>query len=230
MVEYYKELYLDYLGELISGRPRVRKITTWKTFETRLKHGTELDLNQAIDASMKNGPQVWVWSDQHFGHKNIIGFSNRPYPNLELMHECMVLNHNEYVQPGDVSIWVGDVAFLNDTKANELLRRYNGYKILIFGNHDINKNKVKDLDFDEVHLLKHIQVVYDHKTYDFAFTHYPMNNIGETDFVIHGHEHVAHLYTNTPQHINVNCELHGYKPLNMTQILEYAKIKRERQT
>ena len=240
MLELYKELYLDYLGESVvpdhrdvtSGtRPRVRKIMTWKNFETKLKHKTEIDLNQAIDVGLKDGPQVWVWSDQHFGHKNIIGFSDRPYPNLELMHECMILNHNDYVQPGDISIWVGDVAFLNDADANELVRRCNGYKILIIGNHDIKGNKVKNLDFDEMHLLKHVNIEYGHKKrYEFVFVHYPATNFGENTFVIHGHEHIAHQYTNTQQHINVNCEMHNFKPLNMTQILEYARIRRERQT
>lgn len=232
MYDYYKHLYLEYLGEEIQfnhtkgTRPRVSKISAWKNFQSVLKHGTELDFDKAVDIALKGGPQVWIWSDQHFGHKNIIRFSNRPYPTLDLMHECMILNHNDYVEPGDVVIWVGDVAFLNDNAANELLRKCNGYKILILGNHDINHGKVKKLDFDEIHLLKHINFKYGHSnTFDFVFTHYPCHNFDDRTMNIHGHEHVAHLYTNTPNHINVNCELHGYKPLSIIQLAEMANKK-----
>lgn len=234
MYDYYRHLYLEYLGEEVQfnhtkgTRPRVRKIETWKNFQPKLKHGTELDLDQAVDTSLKDGPQVWVWSDQHYGHRNIIRFSNRPYPNLDLMHKCMMLNHNDYVEDGDICIWVGDVAFLNDTLANELIRQHNGYKILILGNHDINKGKAKKLDFDEIHLLKHVNFEYGHSnTFDFLFTHYPCHNLDNRTFNIHGHEHVAAMYTNTHQHINVNCELHGYKPVNILTLAELAKKKKE---
>lgn len=235
MYDYYRHLYLEYLGETyeVDHRPgtfrsRVSNIGTWSNFTSILKHGTELDLDKAFDTAIKDGPQVWIWSDQHFGHKNIIGFSNRPYPNIELMHECMLLNYNELVEPGDVCIWVGDVAFLNDNAANEIVRQYNGYKILILGNHDINRKKIKKLDFDEIHLLKHVNFKYGHsRTFDFVFTHYPCKNFDDRTINIHGHEHVAHLYTNTPNHVNVNCELHGFKPLNLIPLAEML-TKREK--
>lgn len=233
--EYYRHLYLEYLGGEIkhphikdATRPRVRNVQTYKNFTPVLKHGTELDLDNAFQVAINDGPAVWIWSDQHFGHKNIIDFSNRPYPNLDLMHKCMLLNHNDYVEDGDVSIWVGDVAFLNDTAANELIRQYKGYKILILGNHDINRKKVKKLDFDEIHLLKHVQFEYGYgNTMDFVFTHYPCTNFDSRTMNIHGHEHVAHLYTNTHQHINVNCELHGYKPVNLIALAELARKKKQ---
>lgn len=232
MNDYYKHLYLEYLaGEEVWSngrrRRRVRKIDTWKNFKPILKYGTELDLDKAFDTAIKDGPQVWVWSDQHFGHNNIIDFSNRPYPNLSLMHECMLLNHNDYVEPGDISIWVGDVAFLKDDEANKLIRQYNGYKILILGNHDVNGGEVKKLDFDEIHVIKHVNFQYGHaNTFDFVFTHYPCDNFDDRTMNIHGHEHVSHLLTNDHKHINVNCELHGYKPVNLIALAELARKRR----
>ncbi len=229
MLEYYRELYLQYLaGESPPAeRPRTRKIETWRNFQSILKHGRELDLNVAFDCALKEGtPQVWIWSDQHYGHNNILDFSNRPYPNLNLMHECMILNHNELVAPDDIVIWVGDVAFLNDTEANHIIRQHNGYKILILGNHDLNKRRVKKLDFDEIHLLKHVEFNYGYRNrFDFVFTHYPCHNFDARTMNIHGHEHVNCLYTNTPNHINVNCELHGYKPVNLIKLAEIARKK-----
>jgi calcineurin-like phosphoesterase family protein len=236
MYDYYRHLYLEYLCEEAPlehnpkvVRARTRKPKVWKDFQPVLKHGTELDLDKWVDVSVNgDGPKVWVWSDQHYGHNNILGFSNRPYPNLDLMHKCMLLNHNDYVDHSDVCIWVGDVAFLNDADANELIRKHNGYKILILGNHDINKQKVKKLDFDEIHLLKHVNFKYGHSnTFDFVFTHYPCKNFDDRTINIHGHEHVAHMYTNTHQHINVNCELHGYKPVSIDALAELARKRKE---
>lgn len=68
------------------------------------------------------------------------------------------------------------------------------------------------------------------QTYDFVFTHYPCNNFDDRIFNIHGHEHVAHMYTNTHQHINVNCELHGYKPISAVALAETARKKKEQMT
>ncbi len=226
--EYYKNLYLEWLahqeptGDGGKTRQVTRHVEVWQNFESILPHKKECDLQYAADGCLADGRYVWVWSDQHFGHKNIIGFSNRPYPNVDLMTECMIGNHNDLVDPSDVCIWVGDVAFLKDDETNEILHQMNGYKILILGNHDLNKKKVKKLHFDEIHLMRKIEVpVCDGRTFDLVFTHYPMHNLPENKVVnIHGHEHVTFLHSiDSPQHLNVNCELHGYKPISMLSIV-----------
>lgn len=165
--------------------------------------------------------QVWVWSDLHLGHKNIIGFSDRPYSDTHHMREQMIMEHNVRVNPEDTVITVGDFAFLNDNGANELLQRLNGHQILIIGNHDIQKKKVKKLAFDEIYFCAHMKV----DEIDFMFTHYPMKNIPEWCFNVHGHEHVNHLYTNTDHHLNVNCECHEYHPLMLEEVVHEAKVK-----
>ena len=225
MIDYFKSLYLEFLSEPIKhgklathARPRVRHIEAWKKIETRLPHGTELDLENLEDYQ-----KIWVWSDHHFGHKNIIRFSDRPFNDLVEMREHMVLNYQENVGPDDVCIWVGDFAFLNDAEANDILHRMTAYNILIVGNHDIEKKKVKKLHFDETHLIKHIWK----DGMDFVFTHYPMHNLIEPFFNIHGHEHVSHTYTDTPQHFNVNVEFLDYKPKLFQDIVDQAEMRKE---
>ena len=149
-LKFLRDLYLEDLRKEVvyqgQRRSRVYHPAMWESVETTLREGVEESLQLPPTDVTRN---VWLWSDLHFGHKNIIDFSNRPYPNLDLMHECLELNFRDYVGPNDVSIWVGDIAFMPDSMTNEILDRCPGYKILIVGNHDFNKKKVRKLNFDD---------------------------------------------------------------------------------
>ena len=166
--------------------------------------------------------RVWLWSDLHFGHKNILKFSDRPYEDTVHMREQLILEHNVRVNHDDTCIVVGDFAFLPVPEANDILHRLNGYKVLIIGNHDVKKKKVMKLHFDEILICAHMNV----EDMDFLFTHYPCHRTPDWCFNIHGHEHVAMLSTDTWQHFNVNCELQDYHPILMDDIVKQAKIRR----
>lgn len=208
-----EEVVPDYLAETgyKKKRPRVRNPETWRKLA-----------EQYPGATLKDLPgNVWLWSDHHFGHKNILGFSDRPFTDLIHMRENLIGEHNVRIWHDDTCIFVGDFAFLPDNEANEILHRLNGRKILIIGNHDIQKKKLKKLHFDEVYMCAHMEV----DNMDFMFTHYPMLNVPDWCFNIHGHEHIAGLFTDTPQHFNVNCELLDYRPIKMDQIAEQARMR-----
>ena len=211
--EILQPAYIEYLTTARTDRPGkskaplVRKPALWKEFGATY-------CGKTLDYWPR---RVFVSSDHHFGHKNIIKFSERPFADLTEM----IRRHNSVVNIDDVCIFVGDFAFLPDKEANKVLWRMNGHKVQIIGNHDIHKNrKLKELIFDEIYLCAHMVV----DGGDLLFTHYPVHN--ETiDWVVnvHGHEHVAHQATNTPRHINVNCELHDYYPIPIEQIVNAAK-------
>ena len=55
---------------------------------------------------------------------------------LDYMNEAMVKEWNDLIQPEDLVYILGDVAFLPAQKAVEYMRRLNGRKILVQGNHD----------------------------------------------------------------------------------------------
>jgi calcineurin-like phosphoesterase family protein len=81
---------------------------------------------------------IWVISDTHFGHANIVEYSNRPFSNVEEMDEFMVTAWNETVKDGDIVYHLGDVYFGN--KGAENLQKLKGRKRLILGNHDTGKD------------------------------------------------------------------------------------------
>jgi calcineurin-like phosphoesterase family protein len=75
-------------------------------------------------------------SDTHFGHKNIIAYSNRPFKDYAHMDRRIVDNWNSVVTPTDVVYHLGDVAMGLSDRWDEILKSLNGYKVLIVGNHD----------------------------------------------------------------------------------------------
>lgn len=88
-------------------------------------------------------PRVFVWSDQHFFHLNIIKYTKRPFAFSPegLLEQSRVLlqNYRETVQPQDLVVFLGDVAFTKKemhSKIQEIFDAMPGRKILLKGNHD----------------------------------------------------------------------------------------------
>lgn len=79
---------------------------------------------------------LWFTSDLHFGHKNIIKYSNRPFQDIDHMNEVLIKNFNSLVSPDDTVIFVGDVCMGVREKTLPLVGRLNGAKFLVTGNHD----------------------------------------------------------------------------------------------
>lgn len=219
-MEKLRLLYLDDLRREVSYggkvRPRARRVdTVW----AKIRSATELD-----PINIDNYNDIWVWSDIHFGHGNIIKYCDRPFASADEMNETMIANHNSVVKPEDLVIWVGDVSFMREEPTNEILKQLNGDRILIIGNHDIdNKRKrLKVLDFNEHHLLYTI----DDPTTPLLFTHYTMENTPLPWINIHGHVHNnPYDVQDSLQHINVSVEVLGYTPMHLNRLKEMAKTR-----
>ena len=136
-------------------------------------------------------------SDLHFGHKNIIKYCNRPFSDLDEMHESMILQWNNTI-PEDADIFIlGDVAFsMSKTKIKELLNKLNGRKHLIMGNHD----RLNSLPLEcFVHISMQDQIVIKNIDEDgnanfttCILSHYPLMRwagCSKGVFSLHGHEH-----------------------------------------
>lgn len=89
--------------------------------------------------------EVYLSSDEHLGHTNIIQYTGRPYSSVEEMNEDIIARHNAMVSKKD-SVWIclGDFAFVRNTnearavdQLTDFVKRMNGeIKILFMGNHD----------------------------------------------------------------------------------------------
>jgi len=203
----------DRMGEERASRPQVRDPSPWRDFIPSAKiEGSFKDLI-GFDPN-----RIWIWSDLHFFHNNIIRYTGRPYSNTDDMNHALLENYRKTVGPDDVSIWVGDVTFERGGThvTNSMLASLSGYKILVFGNHDLDKGgKLRTLYFDEIHSAYQLG--------NLIFTHYPLNaHVPDGYYGIHGHTHDSN--TGHPHHVNVSVEQVGFTPISLAQLIEKNKL------
>ena len=133
-------------------------------------------------------PSVFLVSDTHFGHTGVCRFTRadgvtklRPWDTAEEMDEFMVAAWNERVRPTDKVYHLGDVVI--NRKALGIMRRLNGDKVLIRGNHDI----FKDTDYREH--FRELRAY--HVMNGMILSHIPIHSesLGRFGVNIHGHTH-----------------------------------------
>lgn len=90
-----------------------------------------------LHIQLEKGQKIFVTSDLHFGHRNILTFCSRPFSDTKEMTEKLVSNWNEVVGKNDVVLDLGDVMWFDGQhEAKRVLERLNGKHYIIQGNHD----------------------------------------------------------------------------------------------
>lgn len=155
-------------------------------------------------------------ADPHFGHQKIIEYENRPFSSAEEMDEVLINNWNRSVKKLEKVFVLGDFAISNKKRIKELVECLNGYKILIFGNHDrcYSYSWWKTSGFEEV--IKY-PVLYEEK---YILSHEPVELLEGTPFInIYGHVHNHPSHENiTDRSFCVSAERIGYAPIDFRKI------------
>jgi calcineurin-like phosphoesterase family protein len=163
---------------------------------------------------------LFLFSDPHFGHKNIIEYEKRPFINIEDMDKKIILNWNRVVKSIDKVIVAGDISFYNRDKTEELVRSLNGEKILIRGNHDKAHSESwwRKIGFNTV-------VSFPMCIHGFFWvSHEPMYMNESMPYVnIHGHTHSMKF--DSDRYYNISAECIGYTPINVEEILKLYKVE-----
>jgi calcineurin-like phosphoesterase family protein len=156
---------------------------------------------------------IFVISDTHFGHSNILNFKGyddkplRVFDNVEQMNECMIEKWNSVVTPQDKIYHLGDVIMRCD-KPEKILGRLNGHKRLILGNHDLPKIKVYTPFFERFYSTRLLDKI--------LLSHIPVHplSLGKAIANVHGHVHFGcpDFYFGK-QYYNVCVEVIDYTPI-----------------
>lgn len=164
-------------------------------------------------------PDIWFTSDTHFGHGNVIEYSNRPFEHETDMDENMIINWNAHVKPGDVIYHLGDFSFHKPARTLNILRRLQGQKYLVFGNHD--KYSRKDRDFLEHWIwardLADIKV----GSQRIVLCHYAMltwNQSHRGSWQLHGHSHGSLRESQTSLRCDVGVDCWNYSPVSYEEL------------
>ena len=78
-------------------------------------------------------------ADCHFGHQAILHLDRRPFADLKQMEDTMVMLWNATVWKNDTVYILGDFCWGKADEWLRILRRLNGNKVLIQGNHDLGQ-------------------------------------------------------------------------------------------
>ena len=168
---------------------------------------------------------IWFTGDQHWGHANIIGYTNRPFDDIKEMNRVLVENWNMCIQPGDTVYHLGDFCFPRDINIEILLASLKGNIILIKGNHDKQKttkyfkNVYQNLEMQigpYKCILNH-RPVYPKGTPDPYNDHAKDIDPDNYDFILSGHIHERRLFTG--KSLNVGVDVHNFEPITIDEVI-----------
>lgn len=171
---------------------------------------------------------IWFISDTHFGHDRILRYCNRPFVDVNDMNETLIRKWNETVPADGIVFHLGDFGFGNARDTDSILRRLNGTKYLILGNHDM-----KNVRQSYMVLFAHISqqmtirvggqsIILNHNPFLcyggsyrdtwqlFGHVHSgPMNNTGLD------HPRLQHLF---PRQYDVGVDNNGFRPVSFAEV------------
>lgn len=156
---------------------------------------------------------IWITSDHHFGHKNIIKYAERPFESVAEMDCQMIRVWNSAVEPDDIVIHLGDFALTSVARRKEIKDSLNGTVILIGGaSHDHSKYKMAREGF----IVADDKIIID----DLIFTHEPLKEVPHGKWNVHGH---IHEKKTTGRRINICVEQTNYFPVSLNDVKRMVK-------
>ena len=147
-----------------------------------------------------------------------------------VQNEALIKNWNSVVRPEDTVYHLGDFAFYKDQrKTINVLRRLNGNKILIRGNHD------KYLEQDVLNMFGSVHSYYELKVPDrdvgkqmIILCHYAMrvwNKSHHGSWMLYGHSHGTLPDDPNSLSFDAGSDCHGYTPISYEQVKKIMSKK-----
>lgn len=177
--------------------------------------------------------KVFFTSDTHFGDERALRLSSRPFQDVEEMDNELIRRWNETVPEDGIVFHLGDFGFGTYQRGHEILRKLNGRKYLILGNHDqqtICRGHV--LMFEEVSQQMNVNV----DGQRIFLNHYPLLCFPDetrTVWQLFGHVHSGPLSKNgydlqrlqylLPRQYDVGVDNNDFRPVPYEQLSEIIK-------
>lgn len=215
-----------------------------------------------IDEVMQNlnaehwGRVFWT-SDLHFGHRNIMKYCARPWwvggeeitdTEVRAMNEGIIARWNAIVPEDGIVFVLGDVAMGKFPDSLENVKRLNGRKVLIPGNHDRcwlgtlrdpavwteKYHKARDLYESVGFHIRTSTVTMNVDGFDVVISHFPYEGDSHEEDryvewrpkdkglpLLHGHVHDK--WKTNGRQFNVGVDVHDYFPVPTSTIVEWLR-------
>lgn len=173
---------------------------------------------------------IYVTSDLHFCHNRPFLYEPRSFSSIKEHNEAIIQRWNSVVNPEDEVYILGDL-MLNDNETGiACLKRLNGTKHFLHGNHDTDTRialytEAGLIDEGYIKLLK-----YNH--YRFYLSHYPTvtangeKGLREMTLNLFGHTHqTSNFYEDKICMYHVGMDSHNCYPVSLDTVIEDMKNK-----
>ena len=182
---------------------------------------------------------IFLTSDHHWGHENIIKHCRRPFANVTEMDQYMIEQWNSVVGPADTVYHLGDLAHKRTPpeRVAEIVGELNGSIELLVGNHELDSTTWFDskalftnrmiIDtglFSSVNpgyreiLMNPMQLV--------IMSHYAFetwHDMAKGAWALHGHSH-GKLKKKTNR-LDVGVDTHDFRPWSWNEIKQnFGKV------
>lgn len=245
-IKIHNNAFIDtYINKLVVHRyiaDRLNLVPKWIDMKPNITN---------LDEYIKRYDNIYVTSDLHFCHKNILIYEENRlkflgiekdvfYANIcgkykqQYLDEIIIKhdkklieNYNQIIGKNDLCFIVGDFSLGKAKETENILKQLNGDKILLRGNHD---SFLKDNSFNKDLFLG----IYDYLEVKLVgqgvvLSHYPLLHFKKQDYErgnmhLYGHTHTAEIYK--PYHsFHVGVDTNQYKPMSIQYAIEQARLE-----
>jgi calcineurin-like phosphoesterase family protein len=168
--------------------------------------------------------KLFVSSDFHLFHANIIKYCSRPFSSTEEMNRELVERHNSKVSSEDITINCGDFALTNDiNRAAEILNSLNGKFIFLRGNHEKTLLEIdrKGLCKDKIIEIRDLYEI-NYQGINIVFCHYPLavwNKKHRGSLHYFGHTHITYTPPIGDKSRDVGVDGNNYYPYSIDELI-----------
>lgn len=164
---------------------------------------------------------LFITSDEHYGHLNIIDMCRRPYANVEEMNNALIDNHNSLVTEDDLTIHLGDFIW-KGVAFDDIVYQLKGYHIFVKGNHDkaYPTQKHAKENYFKYEILENQIFEFEYLKQRFVACHYPLlewNGSFRNSVHFYGHTHRVANFEKNSYHVGVDTN--SWKPVNLKNFI-----------
>lgn len=204
---------------------------------------------QKINIVLAPDQHIYLTSDMHFGHRNVIRFCERPFADEKEMAQGLIKNWNDVVKPNDFVFSLGDFSwFTGRHQVKSLVKQLRGRKYFIPGNH-CKEGMYELVDDPDFHECSDIVVLYvrgqegdprfkDAKVYEIVLCHYPLRCWSHSDYT-NCYQFFGHIHSRAGmpfmefgetvsvkpgKQMDVGTDRWGYTPVDLFNAIRAAQV------